>query len=458
MRSAASRGRAATAAARQDRSLLGIFLLALFIRIALVWRANGRQANGPARLFGDSIGYDGVALGLFEGDYFSYPARVPGYSVFLAGLHLITGHDYDWMLYLQAAVGALAVIPTFLIGQRVFSDRVGRLAALGVALHWGLANESTIFFSEVLYTPVLLCAVFLLLRVLDDASWKDAVAGGVLMAVATLIRPTTVGFGVALLAIAVVQLGAGRGLRLTLAFVAGMLALLAPWSIRNLVVHDTYLLSSSVAVLYYGSPLGHDWIVEDGRDFYGNTEGTGVWDVELNPARNGGHDPHLIEGDRHLTSIGIEAIRERPITAARFSVIKAGWLWVGGPFDWYGGGYFDVIAFSRIWSWWEAIWIILSRVVFVPALVAAVVLRRSWRRLLPLYGVIGYFTLFHALTWSELRYSEPLVPLLFVIVAAGVEQLRTGGPADQLAVQRCGGPSGPTERRPRTSSGQPRQM
>jgi hypothetical protein len=403
----------------RNRALLGILLVALAVRVYLVWRVNGREPNDASRLFGDSIGYDNVAIALLDGDFFSYPARVPGYSTFLAVVHVITRHDYDRMLYAQAVIGALAVVPTFVLGRKLFDDRVGLLAALGVAVHWGLANESTVLFSEVLYTPVLLCALILLLRVFDVPTAGRAVVAGIAMAAVTLIRPTTIGFAVAVLAVSAVLLGMRQALRVTLAFAVGMLLLLAPWSIRNSVVHDTYQLSSSIGVLYYGSPIGYDWFVRQDRDFYGNDEGTGVWDVELNPDRNGGYDPHLIEGDRHLTRLGAEAITDRPATYAWYSLIKAGWLWAGGPFDWYGGGYFELSDLQRSWPGSEGVWVLVSRLLFAPALVAVVVLWRLWRRLLPLYGVLVYFTVFHGLTWAEIRYSEPLAPLLLILVAAG---------------------------------------
>jgi hypothetical protein len=42
--------------------------------------------------------------------------------------------------------------------------------------------------------------------------------------------------------------------------------------------------------------------------------------------------------------------------------------------------------------------------------------------LVPLIAVCAYFTLVHMITWAEMRYSEPLHPLLAIIlVTAGGE-------------------------------------
>jgi hypothetical protein len=52
--------------------------------------------------------------------------------------------------------------------------------------------------------------------------------------------------------------------------------------------------------------------------------------------------------------------------------------------------------------------------------VSLVFLRSYWRRLIPLLSIIAYCTLLHAIMHAEARLSDPLRPLLFVIVATGV--------------------------------------
>ena len=47
-------------------------------------------------------------------------------------------------------------------------------------------------------------------------------------------------------------------------------------------------------------------------------------------------------------------------------------------------------------------------------------IRRQIRPLVPLIAVCTYFTLVHMITWAEMRYSEPLHPLLAIfVVTAG---------------------------------------
>lgn len=130
------------------------------------------------------------------------------------------------------------MFPTFWLGRALFDRRTGAIAAAGVALHWARASEASVLFSEVLYTPLLLCAVLLLLRALEEARIERALLAGLLMGLVTLVRPTTVGISVAVLVVGVALQGWRRSASTALAFGAGMLLLLAPWSLRNSVVHD----------------------------------------------------------------------------------------------------------------------------------------------------------------------------------------------------------------------------
>ena len=67
---------------------------------------------------------------------------------------------------------------------------------------------------------------------------------------------------------------------------------------------------------------------------------------------------------------------------------------------------------------------VVARQLPIIALMAMVFLavRRRIRPLMPLVMVCAYFTLVYMLTWAEMRYSEPLHPLLaIIIVTAGRE-------------------------------------
>ena len=62
--------------------------------------------------------------------------------------------------------------------------------------------------------------------------------------------------------------------------------------------------------------------------------------------------------------------------------------------------------------------ILVARQLPIVALAALVFLavRGRIRPLVPFVAVFAYFTLVHMITWAEMRYTEPLHPLLAIIV------------------------------------------
>jgi 4-amino-4-deoxy-L-arabinose transferase-like glycosyltransferase len=405
---------------RRERLILAaIVVVAVAVRLWRVLDANADAPNSADRLFGDEPDYDNLARGLLDGRWFDYPARLPLYPVFVAGVHLVSGRDYDVLLYVQAVVGAGAVVLTWWLGRRVVGPGAGLVAAVIVALHRGLAAEAARVHSENLYTPALLGFLILLERARTGRTLRVWAGAGVALGVVNLIRPSAFGLPIALgVGLLVVERDRRSALRSVAVLGAASLVTIAPWTAHNAVRYDTFLpLSTSVAVLWQGSPEYYD-LYQDGRSYLS------IWRTELNPEENGGHLPGSIDGDRWFTRRALDSIRDRPLVYAEYSAQKALWYWIGHPSaDWYGGRFFSPRSLHRYWPWWEVVWILGSRLLPVAGAVALGATLRERRRLWPFYAVLTYFTLLHALLWAELRLNEPMLPLVAIVVGAAVTRV-----------------------------------
>jgi hypothetical protein len=133
-------------------------------------------------------------------------------------------------------------------------------------------------------------------------------------------------------------------------------------------------------------------------------------------------DPGEIEGERYWRARALRSIRAEPVTYVRYAAEKAVTYWVGDPNADWGDTYVLNYRVLREWGYsrWKTLQVLAARLVIVPALLAAVLLRRRWRELLPLHVLLVYCTLLHAATHAEARLSDPLQPLLYVLVAGGV--------------------------------------
>ena len=74
------------------------------------------------------------------------------------------------------------------------------------------------------------------------------------------------------------------------------------------------------------------------------------------------------------------------------------------------------------------------------------VLRRRWRELLAIYAVMVYCTLLHGATHAEARLSEPLLPLLVVLIAGAFIAVLRGSSPDVHGLLAEASSNGPEDK------------
>jgi predicted membrane-bound mannosyltransferase len=389
-----------------------LMLGALLLRLHAVSQRISEAPDGLGlHLVGDESGYEGLASALVQGVFFQSPVRVPVYPMFIAGVYSALGErSMAKLLYVQAFVG-MATIPLTYILARRFTGNIPALVASGiVAVDDLLIDQARYMYAEIMYTPLLLVALLALLWALQaPRPWRFAVAGASL-ALITLCRPTSALLPLVLPLLLPWGWDMKQKVGVCVAFGVAMAAIIAPWTYHNWRTFHRFLpLSISGGALWQGSPEFYH-LVQHQRDM------ADIWANELNPQRNGGYDPHTIEGDRYFNQRGLRSILAEPMVYAIYSLKKAGYLWVG----W---GYWEMYDWHMRRSWFsypplKVFRILVARQLPMVALAALVFLavRGRIRPLLPFIAIGAYFTLVHSITWAEMRYSEPLHPVLAIIV------------------------------------------
>jgi hypothetical protein len=204
---------------------------------------------------------------------------------------------------------------------------------------------------------------------------------------------------------------------LTLVYIGAMAAVIAPWTYHNYRTYDTFLpLAVSSYANWQGSPEYYH-LYQSGWD------AQRIYDAYVNPANNGGHDPLTIAGSAYFDARARDSILAEPHIYAWYSLQKVIFLWIGHPanrWEWP----FDLASMRKYYATWEIAAVLASRALPLAAAIALIPLRHRLRGVAPLLLVCGYFMLVHAILVSEGRYSEPLYPLLAIIVAAAIGTLR----------------------------------
>lgn len=252
--------------------LFGAVALLLYIPALYVfYRFSLPSSSGvlfPA-LFGDSseyitLGQNLLSYGVFSMD--SHPPfqpeyfRTPGYPMFILPIILIFQSLYA-VSFVQIILATGTSLLIFKMGERL----LGTWAGLAAGLLY-LVNPSTLFYSltvmsDVLFTFLIVLSVYLLLFRTAATHSFPVLVSGVLLGLATLVRPVGVFLPVVFIVGYFFLQRNTAGTRQKLyhmgIFVAAFCLVLAPWIIRNRLGSGVWGLSSvgNYNLFYYNVPL-----------------------------------------------------------------------------------------------------------------------------------------------------------------------------------------------------------
>lgn len=219
--------------------ILAIVVLALAARLAVVAADTGYLPEQ------DAWDYDRHARSIADGDGFpdSYyvadrgpsALRAPGYPYFLGGIYAITGDSVTVGRLGNTALGALAVFLVYLIARRVWSRRIGLLAAGLAAVFPPLVLLSRDLLSESLFIVFELGAVLCVLEFRRLRAMRWAAAAGLLCGLAALTRNPGPALAVpVILGLWVVRPALSRpAVRAPALALLCMLLAILPWTVRN---------------------------------------------------------------------------------------------------------------------------------------------------------------------------------------------------------------------------------
>ncbi|MEJ2760103.1 MAG: glycosyltransferase family 39 protein [Gammaproteobacteria bacterium] len=179
-------------------ALIFILFLSLWIRVSY-----DKHTMIDTSIRGDTIHYLQYAKNLLNHSTFSKEAGseapvpdaywAPGYPAFLAAVILVAEilhiHAYQLIVYLQALLGALTAVFTFLIARLFMDIKWALLPAIFVALSPHLVSLGDDLLTETLYGFFLTASVYVFLLAFRNKTAIQYAAAGVLFGLAWLINP-----------------------------------------------------------------------------------------------------------------------------------------------------------------------------------------------------------------------------------------------------------------------------
>jgi 4-amino-4-deoxy-L-arabinose transferase-like glycosyltransferase len=191
-------------------------------------------------------GYRGISWGQPQEHFTAF--RPPVTPVLWALCFAVFGERFDVVRLADVLFGTTSILLLFLIGRRLFNERVGLMAAAALAA-WPAAIQLTSgLLTEPLYVMFELLFVWLCLRAGDRPALARFAAAGVCAGLATLTRPNLL-LLLPLLPLwsAVVYLRDWRALVRSLAVPAAAAAVIAPWTTRNYLVFHKFIPVSTLS-------------------------------------------------------------------------------------------------------------------------------------------------------------------------------------------------------------------
>jgi len=315
------------------RKLLALVLVAVAVRAACVYavRAEHRTAGawlhsihaqpgaaderkGPGGLAGpwghDALEFNGFALDLAQGVGYGaeYPSsfRAPGFPLCLAAVYAVTGENYAAAYAFFCLLGAASCVAAFLLARELMPQRGALVTGLFCAIYFPYMYYATCFYSENLFVPCLGFGLWLLVRFLKSGSRWCLALSALLLGWSALTRP----FALLLLPllgalVAVSEYRRAKGWVLPAAiFGLLFLAPIAPWTARNYLIHDAFvLIATNGGSTFYG---GNNDIVLNEWPHQGGWVSTGKLPhrdlIEAAPSE--------VEHDRVEWRLGVSWVRE----------------------------------------------------------------------------------------------------------------------------------------------------
>lgn len=403
--------------------LIAILFVALVVRLAAAVAVQQHVGGKLCLIAGDAEGYWELARTIVAGQPYAFadpPRRVhrmPGFPAVLALSMKLFGESPFAARCLLACVGTAACGAVYLLGRQLFDERVGLIACGLTAASPVMAGFSVLLLSETLFALTLTLSLWCAAKWLapegrgqkaeggDASGMTWALATGISIALATLVRPSWLLAGPILAAVVFVlslrkkdhgdrPSSVGRRLE-AMAMLAALFVTLLPWAWRN------------------HSVCGH-WV------FTTLWSGPSLYDG-LNPVANGDSNMEFFDRDnlmakmtewdvdQHYRSAAWQFARQNPGRAIELTFWKLWRYWKPWPSAaQFGGlgpailvaGFFMPVSVLAVRGWW------LSR-------------QQMWPWLITL-GPILYFAAIHSVFVGSLRYRLPAEYPLCVLAAVGL--------------------------------------
>lgn len=380
-----------------------IFIIALIPRLVIAFTLQTIPTF-------DAVGYDQRALSILNGKGYSFnnkPTAVkpPLYSIFLAGIYRIFGHNYLYVRIIQSIIGAFTCLVIYLLARDSLGRIVGILSATLSIFYPVFIKSSVHLLTECLIILIISLIGLYILKLSQSNKLKDAVLLGLLMGISLLTRSAMLFFiPVILLLIVFDWILVRRQIKypILIAVMVTSVLIISPWLIRNYIIYRAFIPGGTQAgeVLYtsYNPPKGY---------LYGFTANDKVMSF-ANTIDN------EVEKSRFLFKQALISIKGKIKELPRLELLKILFFW--SPFDW------EILLGASgkgIYNFFYTFYLPFS-------ILGMVMLRKNFKNYIALFIPVIFFQLLAVVFFGSPRYRMAIEPFLIIFAATGIYYIYNG--------------------------------
>lgn len=387
--------------------------LALVLGLALIIRVSWVLVSQTAPVSEASV-YDRLAWSLAsDGEYVAEDGsptafRPVGYPAFLAAVYTVFGRSWVAGGMANALLGTVTVGLTYLLARTVLTARLSLVAAVLVALlpsH--IFGYTSVLRMETLHTVLVLSALVATYLAVRTPSVRNAALLGICLGIGVYVRPILLLYPVAFGAVLLLQpqISSRRALGLTV--VAGIVTLivLLPWTVRNYLVMDAFVLTSTHA--------GYNLLAGNGPDADGQLE---ALDMSVFS------DTSEMTVYRESIRLTLDHVTNHPLSWFKLLPFKFYYLWASDA-DWVTfARAFNLSVFHEqfhdglpILKWFtQMYWMVIAIVAAVAVMTRPL---RYWFSfpVIIFTALIVYWTAFHMMFFGMGRFHAQVVPIIVIL-------------------------------------------